>query len=819
MAKATQAKKLADVQNSSDDPITELSDIMKFSPVDKTPDDSESALEIDLESELLGDLSLTDADQDVADAADEPAAEAGKNTNVFGIPGLDEPLETRRVEAANDMPEAPVADEVIDEAFDEVFDQSMNEMDIGEVEDASDAPADAVDVAAQVPPELENQLSELLAGLGDQPDGDEVPLLDDQAVDAADDAVALDAASVVEAAESLPPDEPVAEAMEEVAAPEPAEDPLATLAGIVDGIDETADTASDDAATEPTAAPLDEPVPAADAAPLVETADITDEAVAVADDLDIPDVSFDHNVPAMPDFDELDQEFTKAFNKLSDFDKVESEGHAVAEQPADADEPPLDKTLDQIFAEMSEKAAPVAGASAIDVAATDRADDLSGHDPVFDDDLANDADGPYGAPPVGADMGAEETRSGGGAGRGIAIALIVAGIAVAGGIGAFALSFGGGDDPVAPAMVKADDGPIKVKPKDPGGKTVPNEDKAVYERVAGGNEAETPTQEKLITTEEEPLDVVAKADEPRVILPGPADEVAKAAEAVTDTVKETVADTVDKSVEQLPGVKSDDRILPEAEEVAAAPADGSIAITPRRVKTLIVKPDGTLVPREEPVEAVTNELRTGTAGGETARAETTDNGNADAAIAAGGETNSGREVSFLPPAGDEAVTVGDGAGAADTATGDGVVVEGIPLPTPAPRAEYEAQMAAAVDNTPPAVAEPEPAAPKPAEPAAAAAETAAPEPKVAAAPPAAADTEWWVQISSQPSREAAQASYAELAGRHGSIIGGRGVNIYRADIAGKGTYYRVRIAGGSRNEAAQLCSRLKSAGAGCFIAR
>ncbi|MEZ5811320.1 MAG: SPOR domain-containing protein [Rhizobiaceae bacterium] len=775
---------------------------MKFSPVDATPDDAESALEIDLESELLGDLDLTDANEAETDVAADVAADAVRHTNVFGIPGLDEPLEARRVEAANDAADAPVADEMLDEAFDEAFDLSMDDAVGEETVEAAGAAA----TAAQVPPELENQLNALLAGLGDdRPDVDEAAAGDDVIDEISDPepvAVEVDAADVL--------DELAIDVAEDMVEPEPVEDPLATLAEIVDGIDK-ADEISVAAPEDDRAAAAD-PVPVEDSAPLVETADITDEAVTVADDLDIPDVTFEHDVPAIPDFDELDQEFANAFNKLSDFNNVDSQTAISATPEPDAvEEPPLDKTLDQIFAEMAEKAAPAAGAAASD--AMDRADDLLADDPAFDDDLADDLDEPYGVPPVGGDLGAEQSQSGGGAGRGIAIAMIVAGIAVAGGIGAFALSFGGGDEPAAPAMVKADDGPLKVKPKDPGGKTVPNEDKAVYERVAGGNDVETPTQEKLISTEEEPLDVAGKPAGPRVVLPGPADEVAKAAETAAGTVKETI--------EQLPGVKSDDRILPEIEEVASAPADGSIAITPKRVKTLIVKPDGTLVPREEPVEAVTNELRTGMAGGETpAKAGTATGETAETAKAAGGEGETGREVSFLPPAGDEAVTVGEGTGAAKAAE-EGVVVEGIPLPTPAPRAEYKAQMAAAADSTPaePAAAKPEPAAPKPAEPAKAATETAAPEPKVAAAQPAAADTEWWVQISSQPSREAAQASYAELAGRYGSIIGGRGVNIYRADIEGKGTYYRVRIAGGSRNEAAQLCSRLKSAGAGCFIAR
>jgi hypothetical protein len=130
---------------------------------------------------------------------------------------------------------------------------------------------------------------------------------------------------------------------------------------------------------------------------------------------------------------------------------------------------------------------------------------------------------------------------------------------------------------------------------------------------------------------------------------------------------------------------------------------------------------------------------------------------------------------------------------------------GTPMPTPAPR-EREVAAAAA-----PAV-RPAPEATRP----------AAEETRTAAAAPDSAvpaDVEWWVQISSQPSRELAQASYADIASRHGSIIGGRAVNIYRADIEGKGTFYRVRIAGSSRSDATELCAKLKGAGTNCFVAR
>ena len=91
--------------------------------------------------------------------------------------------------------------------------------------------------------------------------------------------------------------------------------------------------------------------------------------------------------------------------------------------------------------------------------------------------------------------------------RGMLLAALVGGVALVGAIGAFALSFGDGSGGDTPAIVRADDGPVKVKPENPGGTTVPNQDNKVYETVAGEGAAGAPQQEKLVTTAEEPVDV------------------------------------------------------------------------------------------------------------------------------------------------------------------------------------------------------------------------------------------------------------------------------------------------------------------------
>jgi hypothetical protein len=51
------------------------------------------------------------------------------------------------------------------------------------------------------------------------------------------------------------------------------------------------------------------------------------------------------------------------------------------------------------------------------------------------------------------------------------------------------------------------------------------------------------------------------------------------------------------------------------------------------------------------------------------------------------------------------------------------------------------------------------------------------------------------------------------------VLGGRAHEIRRADIAGKGTFYRVRIPVGSKDEAAALCEQYRAAGGSCLISK
>ena len=76
-------------------------------------------------------------------------------------------------------------------------------------------------------------------------------------------------------------------------------------------------------------------------------------------------------------------------------------------------------------------------------------------------------------------------------------------VSVLGGLGWLAYERITAIDPSAPPLIRADDGPIKIRPKDPGGMAVPDQDKLIYQTLDGGVVEET--VERLLPPPEEPL--------------------------------------------------------------------------------------------------------------------------------------------------------------------------------------------------------------------------------------------------------------------------------------------------------------------------
>jgi hypothetical protein len=251
--------------------------------------------------------------------------------------------------------------------------------------------------------------------------------------------------------------------------------------------------------------------------------------------------------------------------------------------------------------------------------------------------------------------------------------------------------------------------------------------------------------------------------------------------------------------------KSEDRIEQILEEAENQTDAEIVAVAPRKVRTMVVKPDGTLVPRDDDpgAEAASGDVQT-----EAVAAATP--------LAAPGpavpETTAPEQTQV--PA--QAATEATGA-LPETAT---PAIEetqaSAAAPEPAPETAVEDEGADATSAMPETV----PIAPlRPADQPIDVVGEVKPDQVAAATATAAASAGWAMQIASQPSEEAAQSSYQNLARRYGAVLEGREVNIVKAEIPGKGTFWRVRVPAESRNEAISLCENYKAAGGNCFVSR
>lgn len=487
--------------------------------------------------------------------------------------------------------------------------------------------------------------------------------------------------------------------------------------------------------------------------PEIETVDVPENAYAVADDLDLPELAFAVDAAPARGYDNFERDLAAAYAESEPMDEVPS-----------MDAPNLADYTDQTFDARAIDLGPVAvsmdGAAGWSHASQDsRLDDIDAEldaaaNAAFADLGDYDRDeiaGPAAVPLPGIQRRSDGTR------RGLTIAAIVGGVAIIGGIGAFALSSGDGGSDV-PVLVRADDSPVKVRPENPGGTVVPNQDNKVYQTVTGGVSA--PSQEKLISSSEEPVDVAVDTDGP---LPLNEDD--------------TVADFIGKI---------EDRVEPEADATGAG--EEVAVVAPRKVRTMIVKPDGSLAEREESAEAVIVEPKPGA------------------------------EASALAPATAPAATSGTQGGTTGQATTEQAAAEKANAKADAAKAKADAAKAVEKARTA-AIPDAGPLAPsRPADQPVDVVGEVKPE-QVAAAGATAAAGAWSVQIASQPSEEAAKSTYQDLSRRYAGIIGGKGVTIVRAEISGKGTFYRVRVPAGSRSDAIALCEKYKAAGGNCFVSK
>jgi hypothetical protein len=310
-----------------------------------------------------------------------------------------------------------------------------------------------------------------------------------------------------------------------------------------------------------------------------------------------------------------------------------------------------------------------------------------------------------------------------------------------------------------PPVISADTGPTKVAPTNPGGAEIPNQNKQIYERAADSPAAGSADKTKVVSREEQPVDVQQAT---RSLSPRPS-QSASGSITPTETAGASLAPTE-------PG------LIP----IPAVPGLGE----PRRVRTVAIRPDGTPAPS---------------------------NGSNGNGAAQGLVTGSAPPAARPAAAPTQAVVRPQPTMPASEPT--------MPASEPAkPQEPRTQERAAAAPTTPPASQTP-PARTRTAalgtQPAATPAQTPA---AATTAPRPDASGGFAVQLGAPGSEAEARATFSALQRKYPEQLGGQSPIVRKTELNGK-TVYRLRVGPYSREDATSMCSALQAAGGQCFIAK
>lgn len=351
------------------------------------------------------------------------------------------------------------------------------------------------------------------------------------------------------------------------------------------------------------------------------------------------------------------------------------------------------------------------------------------------------------------------------------------GVVLVGAIGFFAITSFTGGESGPPPLIAADSGPTKVRPENPGGAATSEQSKLIYDRVGGDTVDAELAPDRTVTTVSRPetQQTDASREISRIILPNPAD--------------------------------------PPIEDEAAAASAESDTVGPKRVRTVVVRPDGTIVSSNSAPATAAAAPPPAVAPVESAPPQVA---SAEPVAQASTPAPAARET-VAPTVPDEPAIADepDDLGFADDWESDeAITADSAPVGATKPAPTATAAAAPAEKDTGPISLLPKSgsAGSEPAR----VASVAPAEQKAAAAP--AAGGSYFVQVSSQRSEAAALAAYREVQRRFPGVLGDREPDIQRADLGSRGVYYRARVSPGlSGSEAVSLCTSLKNAGGDCIV--
>ncbi|MDP8920106.1 MAG: SPOR domain-containing protein [Pseudomonadota bacterium] len=300
----------------------------------------------------------------------------------------------------------------------------------------------------------------------------------------------------------------------------------------------------------------------------------------------------------------------------------------------------------------------------------------------------------------------------------MAIAAVLGAVVIGG--GAYMVSGSAAVTGGEPPLIKANNEPTKVQPQNPGGVEIPNQNKQIYERAAQS------TDTKVVNREEQPVDV-------------------------QQTVRMSGSAVADATGGTVPGgaVKHQQTASLNLGE-------------PRKVRTVTIRPDGTV---------------------------------------AGSETAAPQAAAPVP-----AMTMPAQAQPAPVQVASAQPKPAASTPVAAPATPAAAPKAVPAAATPTSASSPQ--------------RVASVQP-AAVAPTAAAETTptggFSVQLGLANSETAAQTAFASYQRKYPDL-GGMPSLIRKAEVNGS-TVYRVRVGPLSKDEASSLCSKLQGQGGQCFVAK
>ncbi|WP_240233358.1 SPOR domain-containing protein [Devosia lacusdianchii] len=285
----------------------------------------------------------------------------------------------------------------------------------------------------------------------------------------------------------------------------------------------------------------------------------------------------------------------------------------------------------------------------------------------------------------------------------------------------------------------------------------------------------------------------------------------EAAAAQQSVVFNEMDGVVPGAEEQL--VSRDQADVNEVTQVAT-PDLSEEGLANRKVRTVTVRPDGTIVSGDESVAGnailpVDRPVVPAVPGAETASPEL---------VAAVEPTPVPAPVASVTP--EPAVTPvqpGSTVPAFDT-SGNPIAGKTAVVPRLRPTTFAQQAIAPAAASPVNALVEPSPAAAAPVS-----AELQQPAAQPAAVPAGATEVDAlpnnapaYVQLASQRSEAEARATASAMVSRFGPLFGGANMEVQRVDLGAKGIYYRVRVPAGSMQEANTMCTNVKAAGGDCF---